>query len=843
MSSSTVDIKSLVSKLTVEEKASLLAGRDFWTTNPVERLNIPSLKVSDGPNGARGETFFGGITSACFPAGVSLAATFDIELAQQVGKALAEETKTKGAMCLLGPTVCLHRDPRGGRNFESYSEDPLLAGVIAQHYIQGVQKEGVAATIKHYAVNESETKRLTIDCRLSQRALREIYLKPFEIAVKNSDPWAVMTSYNLVNGVHADMSEFLITKVLREEWGFKGLVMSDWGGTNSTAESLKAGHDLEMPGPSKWRSGKQISAALESGELSQQVLDERVEKNLEFIRQCGKFDHPETPAEQAIDRPGHRQLIRRAGAEGIVLLKNENQVLPLQEDKLKSVAVIGLAKSFMGHGGGSAAVNAHHKITAYEALEASLGKNVELKYAEGVRIPRNFDPLSKDMVDEDGQPGWTCNMEMDDPSKNVRKNVSIAYIQEFMRPNIKAATLTGTFTPSVSGNHYVSFACLADTAVYIDDKPIFEAVGDSADMMAMLLSTAPEERKQFQFKAGQSYKMRIVSKAKQAEPGASLLAFPMINFRFGFLLEEDFNADLLTPAVETAKSSDVAIVFVGHSPVWETEGCDRDNMDLPVEGSQDRLVEAIVKANKNTIVVNSTGSPVTMRWADDVPAIVQAWFAGQESGHAIADVLLGKTNPTGKLPVTVPKRYEDTPAYGNFPYTGDLEDVHVDYVEDIFMGYRHYDRAPEAVLYPFGHGLSYTTFKLTDVKASKSILNASSTFDVAINVENTGSCTGSETVQVYVGPAEGSSTSKVSRPKKVLAAFSKARSLSPGQSVALTLPINVADTFSYWDEKSYSWVVEKGKYTVSVGTSSAESGIVAKLEVEVSEGGSMKPKL
>jgi beta-glucosidase len=448
--------------------------------------------------------------------------------------------------------------------------------------------------------------------------------------------------------------------------------------------------------------------------------------------------------------------------------------------------------------------------------------------------------LSTDVVDEDGQAGWTSNIEFDNGSKAVRRNVSGAYVQEIMRPNIKSVTLTATFTPSVSGDHYISFACLADTAVYIDEKPIFEAVGESADMMAMLLSTAPEERKQFKFNAGQAYRLRIESKAKPADAGASILAFPMVNFRFGFLLEEDFKADLLAPAVETARSADVAIVFVGHSPVWETEGCDRDNMDLPVDGSQDRLVEAIAKVNKNTIVVNSTGSPVTMKWADSVPAIVQAWFAGQESGHAISDVLLGKTNPTGKLPVTFPKHYEDAPTYGNFPFTGKLEDLHVDYVEDIFMGYRHYDRKPETVLFPFGHGLSYTSFKLSNANVLRSSVEASSTFDITVDVQNTGSSTGSETVQVYVAPAF---TSKVSRPIKVLAGFAKARSLLPGQKVTLTLPVNVGETFSYWDEEKYSWVVEEGKYVVLVGTSSAKKDIVAELEVEVVEAGSFKPRL
>jgi beta-glucosidase len=256
-------------------------------------------------------------------------------------------------------------------------------------------------------------------------------------------------------------------------------------------------------------------------------------------------------------------------------------------------------------------------------------------------------------------------------------------------------------------------------------------------------------------------------------------------------------------------------------------------MDLPVDGSQDRLIEAVVKANKRTIVVNSTGSPVTMPWADNVPAIVQTWFPGQEAGHAIVDVLLGKTNPSGKLPVTFPKHYKDTPAYGNFPYTGNLEDLHVDYVEDIFMGYRHYDRVPETVLFPFGHGLSYTTFELSNIRASRSTVNATSIFDVTLNVRNTGRCSGSETIQVYAGKQSTDTAGNIARPKKILASFAKAKSIEPGQSRLLKLPIDVAETFSYWDEDAHRWIVEPGKYVISVGTSSAKSGIVAELEVAV----------
>ncbi|KAK5943408.1 hypothetical protein PMZ80_004415 [Knufia obscura] len=467
------DLPSLVSKLTLEKKVSLLAGKDFWQTHSVDRVGIPTLKTSDGPNGARGGLFKGGVTSACFPACVSLAASFDRSLAQRIGKALAQETRTKGASVLLGPTVCLHRDPRGGRNFESFSEDPFLAGELSSEYIKGVQQQGVGATIKHYAVNESETKRFTIDCRLSQRTLREIYLKPFEIAVKKSDPWAVMTSYNLINGVHADASEFFITKVLREEWKFPGMVMSDWGGTNSTAESLNAGHDLEMPGPPNKRTFEKISAAIKEGKLTEETLDKRVLKNLELLVRCDKFAHPEVPEEKAGDLPEHRALIREAGAEGMVLLKNENNILPIQPTKLKSIAMLGLAKEFLGHGGGSAAVNAHHKITAYDAFQETLGDKVSLKYSEGARILRNLKPLSENVTDDEGKPGFTCRLYTDDSDTPIVSNQSASAFMSIERPTLKSVTLTATFKPTTSGSHYVSFGTVANTKVSINDEEIF----------------------------------------------------------------------------------------------------------------------------------------------------------------------------------------------------------------------------------------------------------------------------------------------------------------------------------------------------------------------------------
>lgn len=364
---------------------SLLAGQNLWETVPIAAKGVPSVKVSDGPNGARGAAFAGGTTAACFPAACLMASTFDVDLAKRIGSALAEETHSKGARCILAPTMCTHRHPLGGRNFESFSEDPFLTGNMAAKVVEGCQEKGVSATIKHFAVNEQETERLTVDETVSERALREIYLKPFEITVKQAKPWALMTAYNMINGHHADSHPFLLQKVLRGEWGWDGLVMSDWGGVNSTADSLNAGLDLEMPGPTRWRKTEDVLAAIKAGQVSEQTIDERATRVLQFLERLKCFEDPTTPDEQAINRPEHRALIREAGSKGIVLLKNEGDVLPLSKDKVKGkkIAMLGYAKTGLAHGGGSASVNAHYKITPWDAMHEALGDSAEFSYAKG----------------------------------------------------------------------------------------------------------------------------------------------------------------------------------------------------------------------------------------------------------------------------------------------------------------------------------------------------------------------------------------------------------------------------------------------------------------------------
>lgn len=363
----------------------------MWETVPIPAKGVPPVKVSDGPNGARGASFSSGTTAACFPAACCMASTFDVDLAKRIGTALAEETQSKGARCLLGPTMCIHRHPLGGRNFESFSEDPYLTGKMAARVVEGCQELGVSATIKHFAANEQETHRLTVDETISERALREIYLKPFEIAVKEAKPWAVMTAYNKVNGHHADSNSFLLEKVLRGDWRWDGLVMSDWGGVNSTADSLKTGLDLEMPGPTRWRKPEDVVAAVKDGKVSEEVINQRVLRVLKFLEILKCFEDPTIPEEQAINKPEHQALIREAGSKGIVLLKNQNAVLPLSKEKVKGkkIALLGYAKTSLAHGGGSASVNCHYKVTPWDALHEALGDSVEFSYAKGMflRVP------------------------------------------------------------------------------------------------------------------------------------------------------------------------------------------------------------------------------------------------------------------------------------------------------------------------------------------------------------------------------------------------------------------------------------------------------------------------
>ncbi|KAH7132496.1 glycoside hydrolase superfamily [Dendryphion nanum] len=829
-------IEAILQSLTLEEKVSLLAGKDFWETVPIPAKGVPAIKTSDGPNGARGAVFTGGTRAACFPAAVCSASTWNPSLSRRFGNALAEEALTKGARVLLGPTMCNQRHPLGGRNFESFSEDPLLAGKLAAQVVAGLQEKGVAATVKHFVANEQETERLAVDEIVSERALREIYMKPFEIAIKEANPWAVMTAYNKINGTHADSHEFTLKKVLRGDWGWNGLVMSDWGGTNSTADSLNAGLDLEMPGPTRLRTTKLVTEAVEKGLVSEATITDRARNVLELIEKVGGFENPEIPAERSEDNPAHRQLIREIAGQGIVLLKNDKETLPITKEKAKGkkIALLGLAKEALIHGGGSASLHSHYRITPEEGLRNTYGNDVEFVYAKGAHTYRLLPALSENVVGLDGKVGWTAELfkqgETNKPVTTTHgiKDASFSPLLDHTA-KWKDVHLTATFTPKQSGSHYLSCSGIGPTTVFINGKQVFEQKEDSPDAMAFLFGGNPEKEFSYAFTKGESYTIRLLSSPAAGDSediGGILAGLP--GFRLGFMHQEEHDVDLVSEAVDLARDSDIAIVFTGHTPVWETEGQDQVSFNLPKDGSQDKLVEAVAAVNSKTVVVNSTGVAVAMPWLSKVSAVVQAWFPGQEAGNAIADILSGAVNPSARLPVSWPKKIEDAPAHGNFPGEKKGDQLTVRYEEGVFVGYRHYDRiSQDKVQFPFGFGLSYSTFVVKDGSVAQ---ESQDNFTAKVTVSNTGHRSGATVVQLYVGRAQQSSE----HPIKTLAAFQKVF-LEPGKDQVVELKLSSSD-FAYYDEAASSWKVDPGRYTFSFGQSTADIGSTVELELGASRG-------
>ncbi|KAI6769560.1 hypothetical protein HG530_004189 [Fusarium avenaceum] len=825
-----VDIQSILSSLTLEEKISLLAGKDLWETVPIPSKDVPKVKVSDGPNGARGAAFAGGTKAACFPAACLMASTFDVKLAQKIGAALAEETQSKGARCLLAPTMCLHRHPLGGRNFESFSEDPFLTGKMAARVVEGLQDKGVSATIKHFAANEQETERLTVDETISERALRELYLRPFEIAIKEANPWAVMTSYNKVNGHHADSNEFLLKKVLRGDWKWDGLVMSDWGGVNSTAESLEAGLDLEMPGPTRWRKTEDVLAAIKAGKTSEETINERATHVLKFLERLNCFKDPHIPDERAINNPKHQALIREAGSKGIVLLKNQDNVLPLSKDKVKGkkIALLGHAKIGLAHGGGSASVNTHYKVTPWDALHEALGDTAEFSYAKGAHTFRMLPPIAENVVDLDGNPGFTFKLFEPGNSKPIEvrpghENSEVSVLSGFGFSG-KDVTLEGTFTAQETAKYYFTVSGLGPSKLVIDGKVVFEQKGNCSDAMGFLFGGVNPPEFKVSLEAGRKYKMVMYTSPPSHKAGDDLgILEGRCGLRVGYMSEAEHDRDLLSEAIDVAKDADYAIVFTGHEPFWETEGQDQVSFNLPKDGSQDRLIAKVAEVNPNTIVVNSTGVAIAMPWLDNIQGLLQTWFPGQECGNSIADVLTGAQTPEGHLTCTFPKKIEECPAYGNFPGEHVDGKLKVTYGEGVFVGYRYFDCfSADKVNFPFGFGLSYTTFDYSDLK----VRDSNGDYTASVKVSNTGKVVGAIAVQVYVGAAK---TTK-GDPLKQLAAFDKV-TLKPGESTTVDVPVRARD-FAFFDESAQKWVVKGGEYKFMIGRSAGDIALESTVTVE-----------
>lgn len=804
-------ITALVDEMTLAEQVSLLSGEDFWSLPAIPRLNIPKLRVTDGPNGARGGgSLVGGVPSAAFPVGIAIGASWNPALAGEIGVALAEEVKSKSAHVSLAPTVNLHRSVANGRNFECYSEDPILTAELATAYVKGLQSQGVSATIKHFVGNESEIERTSMSSEIDERTLRELYLVPFEYAVKKAGTWGIMSSYNRLNGTFTSEHEWLLTQVLRREWNYTGIVMSDWFGSHSTAPTLNAGLDLEMPGPTRDR-GDKLIAAVEAGEVDRATVRERTLNILRLMARTGALDDHSAFLERADDRPEHRALIRRAGAEAMVLLKNDG-VLPLKGSE--TLAVIGPnAKTAQIMGGGSAQLNPHYRVSPWDGLIAALG-DAPLRYAVGTTNHR-FEPVLKAELKVEYFANETL---LGAPVHVESQSEAMAFWIGAVGggkvdPLHFSARLTGRYVAAESGIHRVGVYAAGLAKVYVDGRLVADAWRNWTRGRTFFEEGCDEVVGEVQLEAGRAYDIRI----EFATRPVSTLGLAAFSVGIGLPLGDV----AIAKAVETARTADVALVFVGRNGEWDTEGSDLATILLP--GRQNELVSAVARANPRTIVVLQTGGPIEMPWLGEVAGVLEAWYPGQEAGNAIADVLLGKAEPGGRLPQTFPQRWADNPTQSQDRQVYPGQDGKVRYEEGVFIGYRHYDRHGIAPMFPFGFGLSYTRFDWSHVTVDAHEFEGGGKVSVSLTVENTGERTGSDVVQLYVSDPEAS----VPRPRRELKGFEKL-TLAPGERRRVTLDLDDR-AFAFYSEAARHWVVEPGRFILSVAHNAADPGFTVEI--------------
>jgi beta-glucosidase len=806
-------VDALLADLALEEKIALVSGADMWRTPGVERLGIPPLCLSDGPNGARGlEVPGAGLRAACFPCGSALAATWNPELVERVGGALGEEARSKGAHVLLAPTINIHRSPLAGRNFECFSEDPWLSARMAVAFVRGVQSRDVLACAKHFVCNDSEFERHTISSEVDERTLREIYLPPFEAAVREARVGSVMGAYNQLGGTHACEHPRLLGELLRGEWGFDGFVVSDWFATRSTAPAAQAGLDLEMPGPPR-RFGAQLREALESGEVAPAVLDAMVRRLL-IARERTHAAERAGEEPRAIDRPEHRAIAREAAAEAIVLLRNERDVLPFDATRLRSLAVIGPnAAGSVIQGGGSAQVTPHYVVNALAGLRARCGDAVDVRFERGCTRHKSTPVLDGELLAPpaaDGDDRLRIEFFRGETLEGVPLQVGGARRAALtwfgapadgVPPERYSARISATLVATESGRHTLSLSSVGRSRLFVDDALLVDDWQPQPGGSFFFGAGSQERSGELELRAGEPHALRIEYTKDRADS-------PLGGLRVGCLLPEP--ADLLERAVAAAAAADAAVVVVGLDAEWETEGQDRESLALP--GRQAELIEAVAAANPRCVVVLNAGSPLEMPWCERVAAIVQLWYAGQELGNALADVLFGDVDASGRLPLTFPVRLEDTPSFPHYPG----EHGRVVYGEGIFVGYRHYDGSDAAPLFPFGHGLSYTRFDYGEPRLSAQHLRTEEPLEVSIDIRNSGDRPGREVVQLYLRDPESS----LPRPEKELAGFAKL-SLEPGETRTARFRIDPRALCAY-DPARRAWFAEPGTFEVWIGRSSAD---------------------
>src|SRR5215216_1861453 len=793
-------IDDLLSQMTLDEKISMLAGADLWHSVPVPRLGIPQFKTTDGPNGARGAWGNMGPESVATPVGIALGATWNPALVEKIGNVLADELEAKGAHILLAPTVNIHRTPIAGRNFECYSEDPYLSGMLASAYIKGIQDKGKGACIKHFVANDQEFERFSMSSEVDERTLREIYLEPFRIAIRNSNTWAVMSAYNRINGTYACENDHTLNDILKGEWGYDGIVMSDWFGTYDR-DVPNGGLDLEMPGNARWMSEEYVKRALDDGPLTEEALDGKVRRLLGILHKASLFDQPELKPERGENKPQHRKIMREAAREAIVLLKNDG-TLPLKK-AVRSIAVIGpYANEAQILGGGSSSVTPHYVVTPFEGIKNRAGKRIKVVTAPGCHIYKNLPaPAPETLSTADGQNGLSLELfngtELSGASvySEVTTRVQHGWFH-YSVPKVDQSSFSmrmeGFFTPKESGVHTLALTGVGWCRLYLNDELLIDHSQDS-DMGKQIIAEA-------ELKGGKSYPLKVEYYWKGNPRWRSV----------GIGHQPPQPKDAIAEAVKLAKKSDVVVLIAGLNGEWETEGADRVDMKLP--GAQNELIERVVKANKNTIVVLNVGSAIEMPWIEKVPSLLQLWYDSQEQGNALADILFGDENPSGKLPTTFPVRLEDNPAYINYPG----ENGKIRYGEGIFVGYRYYDKKKVAPLFPFGHGLSYTTFHYSNLRLSAKTITPNELLKVRVELTNTGKVAGKEIVQLYVRDVKAT----FARPEKELKGFTKV-DLKPGQTRTVSFTLN-REAFWYFDTVSNKWSTEAGEFEILVGASSRD---------------------
>lgn len=788
-------VEDLFTNLTEDEKIDLLSGTGF-TTQPIPRLDLPALAMADAGQGMRGgqDSTLGPATA--FPAGVSMASTWDTNLLWEIGEAIGREARNKGTgvQMLLGPAVNIQRSPLGGRNGEYFSEDPYLTARLAVNYIQGMQSSGCAACVKHYVAYNQETSRYTIDVDVKERALREIYMSAFEAAVKEGHVWSVMSSYNQINGYKASANKYLMVDVLKKGWKFDGLLLSDWGGVQDTVGPLNAGNDLEMPGQ-EYMTHDRVATALKQGQISQAAIDDSVRRILRTIIRVGLLDNPPKPNPALVNSPEHRQLCLEAATESMVLLKNENDVLPLDGRKIRSVACIGNAAANWEIGAaGSPAVTPFYSVSALEGIRKRAEKFIKVNYSTGERMGA---PIPASALQFNGKEGlhaeYFKNRNLEGAPALVRMDPQIQFdwsgappATDFS-PSDYSVRWTGTLTPPASGQYKLILTADDGCRLYLDDKLLIDHWVDSA---------ATPNVAAVSLVAGKAYALRV----EYFQHGGQAAA------RLDWARAGD---EPYADAVEAAKNSDVALVFVSTKGT-EGEGSDRQSMLLPED--QNDLIRAVAAANKKTIVVLNNGAPVLMPWLNEVAGVIEAWFPGEEGGDALAAILFGDSNPSGKLPTTFGVRREDYPDFGNFPGTNG----HVNYTEGIYVGYRHFDKAGLAPLFPFGYGLSYTTFKYSKLQLSEPFLETNKTVTVTLDVKNTGTRAGAEIVQLYVHDPRP----KIDKPVRELKGFQRVE-LQPNETkrVSFELPPRA---LAYCDVAGKQWKADAGIYELQIGASSRD---------------------